>query len=198
MAEQAFLKHGNGLTLIILDDPIAFPGTLTKWDGSTGNIAFFQSLSEEGSENNAIVEPQTFRTNDKNVYAIDVSTVTGETKAKLFKQDMLTNTFLWTAVKAAIAAGKKILEIYNMGYKEAKWQETIKIGTVIPNRKAIAGDAAPIEYMFTSTPQQSAFVLSDTNVTAIKAVTGYPSGLIHFAGPHTIAANEPEIVVYTS
>lgn len=196
MAEQIFKNHGNGLTLVILDDPIAFP-TLTLWNGSTGNIAFFQCLSDKGSENNAIVNPETFRTNDRNVYAIDVSEVTGETKAKLFKQDSLTNTFLWTGVKAALAAGKRILEIYNMGYKYAKWQETVKIGNVVPNRKAIAGDEAPIDYMFTATPQQSAFTLSAQNVTDIKAVSGYPSGLIHFAGPHVIAANEPEIVVYT-
>lgn len=197
MGNSIYSAHGNGVTLIVLDDPIAIPSSLTLWNGSTGNIIFFQCFSDEGSENTAKVNPVTYRSNDKNVYAIDASEVTGETKGKFFKQDMLTNTFMWNAALTAIQAGKKMLEIYNLGYKEAKWQETIKIGTPNPVRMAIAGQAAPLEYMFTATPQQAAFTLSEANVTAIKAVTGYPTGLIHFAGPHTIAANMPEIMVYT-
>lgn len=196
MGNQVYTAHGNGLTLIIMDDPLAFP-TLAAWDGSTGNILFLQDLSDKSSENTAKVNQQVYRSNDKNIYAIDASEVTGETKARILKQDMLTNTFMWNAVLAAIQAGKKVLEIYNMGYKYGKWQESVKLGNVVPQRSAIAGDEAPLEYMFQATPQQSAFTLSSTNVTAIKAVSGYPSGLIHFAGPHVIAANQPEIIVYT-
>lgn len=194
---NVYTKHGNALTIILLDASLAFPGTLAKWDGSTGNIIFLNCLSEDGSENSAKVNPQTFRTNDRNIYATDISEQTGETKAKLFLRDMVTNTFMWNAVKAQIAAGKKCLEIYNMGYKEGKWQETIKLGDVVPQRNDIAGNAAPLEYMFNAIAQQAAFTLSAQNVTDIKAVTGYPSNHIHCAGPHVIAAGEPEIVVYT-
>lgn len=194
---NVYLKHGNALTIILLDDSLAIPGTLTKWDGSTGNIIFLNCLAEEGSENTAKTEQKIFRTNDQAIYATDISTVTGETKAKLYLQDKPTVTFLWNAVRTQIAAGKKTLEIYNMGYKEGKWQESVKLGDVVPVRSAIAGNASPIDYMFTSTPQQASFTLSSQNVTDIKAVTGYPSNHIHMAGPAVIAANEVEIVVYT-
>lgn len=190
-------KHGNGLCIVLLEASLAFPATLAAWNGSTGNIIFFNCLSDGSGDNKAVVTSKTTRTNDGNIYATDISEVTGETNAKLFKQDMLTNTFMWAAVKAAIAAGTKALEIYNVGYKEAKWVETIKIGDVVPERSAIVGQDAPLSYKFNATPQQSAFTLSAANITAIKAVTGYP-GNIHCAGPHVIAANEPEIVVYTT
>lgn len=194
---NAFLKHANTLTIILLDAALAFPGTLTKWDGSTGNIIFLNCLAEEGSENTAKTNPQIYRTNDKAIYATDISEVTGETKAKLYLQDMPTTTFMWNAVRTQIAAGKKFLEIYGMGYKEAKWQESVKIGDVVPQRMAISNDPSPLEYMFNSTPQNASFTLSADNVTAIKAVTGYPSNHIRFAGPHVIASGEPEIIVYT-
>lgn len=194
---NVYLKHANALTLILLDASLAFPGTLTKWNGSTGNIIFLTCLSEEGSENTAKTNPQIYRTNDKNIYANDISEVTGETKAKFFLQDMETTTFMWNAVRTQIAAGLKFLEIYGMGYKEAKWQESVKIGDVIPNRMAIANNPSPLEYQFNATPQNSSFTLSAANVTAIKAVSGYPANHIRFAGPHIIAAGEPEIIVYT-
>lgn len=194
---NVFLKHANALTIILLDASLAFPSSLTKWNGSTGNIIFLNCLADEGSENTAKTNQQIFRTNDKAIYATDISEVTGETKAKLFLQDMETATFMWNAARTQIAAGKKFLEIYGMGYKEAKWQESVKLGDVVPNRAAISGNASPLEYMFNATPQAASFTLSAQNVTDIKAVTGYPSNHIHFAGPHVIAANEPEIIVYT-
>lgn len=189
-------KHGNALCIVLLEASLGFPSSLSKWDGSTGNIIFLNCLSDESGDNMAKPTIKTTRTNDGQIYANDISEITGETNAKLYKQDMVTNTFMWKAAKDQIAAGLKCVEIYNLGYKEGKWQETIKLGEVMPQRNSVVGQDAPLEYKFVSTPQQSTFTISSTNITAIKAVTGYP-GNIHCAGPHTILANEPEILVYT-
>src|SRR3990167_528955 len=188
------LKHGNDLSLVILDTGRVFP-TLAAWNGTTGNCIRFRCLSDEGSENNATVNPVIYRTNDKAIYTRDVSEETGETKAKLFLHDELTNSFLFNAVKAAIAAGKFILEYYNMGYHEAKWQESFKVGQPLAQRKAVAGNPAPNEYEFLSMPDSTGFTVSAANITAWEVVY---AGMIHCAGPHVIAANETEIIVYTS
>jgi hypothetical protein len=189
------LKHGNDLSLVILDANRVFP-TLVAWTGSTGNCIRFQCLADDGSsENNASVNSQIYRTNDKLIYAMDVSEETGETKAHLYLHDYLTNSFLYNACKQAIADGKFILEYYNMGYHEAKWQETFKVGQNVPGRMAKAGEAAPMVYSFNSMPTSAGFTVSSANITAWEVV--FP-GMIHCTGPHSIPANESEIVVYTS
>jgi hypothetical protein len=189
------LKHGNDLSLVILDAGRVFP-TPAAWNGTTGNCIRFQCLPDDGSsENNVRLEPTIYRTNDKAIYTRDASEVTGETKAKLYLHDFLTNSFLYTAVKDAINAGKFVLEYYNMGYHEAKWQETFKVGQPLPGRMAKAGDPAPMVYEFLAMPTSTGFTVSAANITAWEVVY---AGMIHCAGPHVIAADEPEIVVYTT
>lgn len=190
-------KLGNAKFLCIMDTgtiPV-FP-TLAAWDGSTGNYIFLNCFSEEDAENSNKVEAEEFRSSDLEIYATDVSKGTGISKGKLYLQDMLTQTFMYKGVLAAIQAGKKILEIDNMGYKEAKWHESIKLGDITPQRAEIANNPSPTEYMFRAVPQPSAFTLSSANITAIKALGTYP-GTIHCAGPHIIPAGDREIIVYT-
>src|SRR4030095_7646606 len=185
---------GNSIIMVILNADGTFP-TLTQWNGSTGNIHFYKSLAQDNTESN--IEPQTtkYKTNDDQPYAIKVDQE-GITKARLYSRKTVDVTWITVACKNAIRDGKKVLEIVDLGYHDAAYEESFKIGDVVPQRQVKDNDPLGTMYEHHSTPPPSAFTLSGANITAIETVSA-TNYVVRAAGPVVIPSDQPEILVTT-
>lgn len=193
--EAAF---GNSIIAVILEADGTFPTSLTLYAGSTGNILKFDCLAKDSTKSGIEASTTEYMTNDDQIYATKDERKY-MTTANLFKRNETYSQFFEDLLVDAKAAGKKVLEITNLGYTGAKWKESFAIGEIAA--KSNEEDNKPeasMPYEFRSTPPSGAFSLTTTNITAVNTAVG--SGSVKCTVAVTIAASitgKPRTLKYT-
>lgn len=191
-------EFGNSLILVILEADGTFPTSLSVWNGSAGNILKLDCNVKDVSKSGIQSNTTEYKTNDDNLYA-QKNERTYMSTGNLYKRNDVVSNFFEDCLVDAVAAGKKTLEILNLGYVEAKFKESFAIGevTLQTNEEDNKADAS-MPYEFKSTPPSSAFSLTTTNVAAINTAVG--SGSVKATVAVTIPAassKKPRKLIFT-
>ncbi len=191
-------QFGNSIIAVILEADGTFPTSLTLYAGSTGNILKFDCMAKDSTKSGITPETTEYYTNDDELYATK-ETRKFMTTANLYKRNETYSKFFEDLLVDAKAAGKKVLEIVNLGYTGAKWKESFAIGEITSqSNEEDNKPEASMPYEFRSTPPSSAFSLTTTNITAINTAVG--SGSVKCTTAVTIAASitkKPRTLAFT-
>lgn len=191
-------QFGNSIINVILEADGTFPTSLTLYAGSTGNILKFDCLAKDSTKSGIEASTTEYKTNDDQIYATKDERKY-MTTGSLYKRNETYSKYFEDLLIDAKAAGKKVLEIVNLGYTGAKWKESFAIGEVAgKSNEEDNKPEASMPYEFRSTPPSSAFSLTTTNIAAINTAVG--SGSVKCTTAVTIAAsvtNKPRTLAFT-